>query len=68
VSEDEISITIANRGLRLGDKRAAQSPSDQARRGWGLKLMRSLMDEVAIEETDDGTKVTMVKRIERAAA
>ena len=33
-----------------------------------MKLMKGLMDEVKIEQTDDGTMVTMVKYLKLAAA
>jgi anti-sigma regulatory factor (Ser/Thr protein kinase) len=37
------------------------------RRGWGLKLMKTLMDEVHFEETDDGTSISMTKYLTPAA-
>ncbi len=58
---DKLTITVANRGLRLADKLAAEIVPDEGRRGWGLKLMKGLMDEVRIEQSDDGTRVTLVK-------
>jgi serine/threonine-protein kinase RsbW len=63
VEPDRITITVQNRGLRLADKEPITQ--DENRRGWGLKLMKSLMNDVTIERTDDGTKITMVKIIER---
>jgi|CXWL01.1.fsa_nt_gi serine/threonine-protein kinase RsbW len=78
VDGDKLTITISNRGLRLADaegqnrlrERAATSdnptdPSNQ-RRGWGLKLMKGLMDDVRIDQTDDGTQITMVKLLKTA--
>ncbi len=61
VDKDKITVTVANRGLRLGDKATREVAPDTGRRGWGLKLMKGLMDDVKIEQTDDGTRVTMVK-------
>lgn len=61
VDADRITVTITNRGLRLTDKSPQHTQTDSARRGWGLKLMRQLMDEVQIEQTDDGTRITLVK-------
>lgn len=63
VDAEKLTITISNRGVRLADKSPQPSQTDSARRGWGLKLMRELMDDVRIEETDDGTRITLVKLI-----
>lgn len=66
VDNDKITITISNRGLRLADKMPeAENAGDEGRRGWGLKLMRQLMDDVRVEQTDDGTRITLVKIINR---
>ena len=35
------------------------------RRGWGLKLIRELMDEVEFERVDDGTRLRMTKYLRR---
>jgi anti-sigma regulatory factor (Ser/Thr protein kinase) len=40
----------------------SQDDGPSERRGWGLKLIRELMDEVRIEPTDDGTRLVMIKR------
>jgi serine/threonine-protein kinase RsbW len=63
--EDKIIITIANRGVKMPAQKVLESVStiepNEGRRGWGLKLMRRLMDEVNFEQTDDGTRISMVK-------
>lgn len=59
VRPDSLNITVANRGLRLTD--AAKPAADSPRRGWGLKLIEKLMDEVRIDQTDDGTRISMTK-------
>jgi serine/threonine-protein kinase RsbW len=66
VEDDRIIITISNRGLRLTDRRPQTVPEPgetepSQRRGWGLKLIEKLMDEVKIEQTDDGTSISMTK-------
>ncbi|MDQ3132339.1 MAG: ATP-binding protein [Acidobacteriota bacterium] len=66
VENDKIVITIANRGLRLSDKKSVEITPDEGRRGWGLKLMKTLMDEVKFEETDDGTQISMTKYLQNS--
>ena len=65
IEEDKIVITIANRGVKMPSEKVLESESrlepTEGRRGWGLKLMRRLMDEVNFEQTDDGTRISMVK-------
>jgi serine/threonine-protein kinase RsbW len=62
MTERAVEITVSNRGLRLQDRlRGPEATKADERRGWGLKLMRTLMDEVRIETVDDGTRITMVK-------
>jgi serine/threonine-protein kinase RsbW len=65
LEEDRVVLTVSNRGLRLASNAARYEP-DEGRRGWGLKLMRKLMDEVAIEDVDDGTRIVMTKYLRAA--
>ena len=65
IEADKIVITVANRGVKMPTRKVQESDSrpepTTGRRGWGLKLMRRLMDEVNFEQTDDGTRISMVK-------
>jgi serine/threonine-protein kinase RsbW len=61
VDGEKLTITVSNRGLRLTDKKLPEDAGTAERRGWGLKLMKGLMDDVRLEQTDDGTSVTMIK-------
>ncbi|MGI8640768.1 MAG: ATP-binding protein [Pyrinomonadaceae bacterium] len=65
IEDDKIVITISNRGLRLTDKKAKEIKPDEGRRGWGLKLMQNLMDEVKFEQVDDGTRISMTKYLKK---
>jgi serine/threonine-protein kinase RsbW len=65
VEDDKIVITISNRGLRLADKNAQEIAPEEGRRGWGLKLMKTLMDEVKLEQVDDGTRISMTKYLKK---
>lgn len=65
IEDDRVVLTVSNRGLRLVSQiTPAESP--EGRRGWGLKLMRQLMDEVKIENVDDGTRIVMTKYLRAA--
>lgn len=64
VADDRINVTVANRGVRLSDQMPADTTESETRRGWGLKLMQRLMDEVRLEQTDDGTRISMSKLLE----
>lgn len=65
IEDDRVVLTVSNRGLRLASNSSADEP-DEGRRGWGLKLMRRLMDEVKVEDVDDGTRIVMTKYLKAA--
>ena len=60
-----VSITIADDGPGFDPARieSAVLPDRFASGGRGLFLMRSLMDEVEVERGEQGTKVTMFRRV-----
>lgn len=65
VEDDRVVLTVSNRGLRLDPRPTTDEPAE-GRRGWGLKLMRQLMDSVTIEHVDDGTRIVMTKYLKAA--
>ncbi len=68
VNDEKITITVSNRGLRLVDKATTAQPDPgHGRRGWGLSLMKGLMDDVTVESVDDGTRISMTKYIKTTA-
>lgn len=64
VDNTKIVITVSNRGIRMTDRVTTVNEPGTGRRGWGLNLMKGLMDEVKIEEVDDGTRISMTKYLE----
>jgi serine/threonine-protein kinase RsbW len=64
VESDKLVVTVASRGVvpaKVVDENGGQSGEAKSRRGWGLKLIKSLMDEVEFERVDDGTQLRMTK-------
>jgi len=65
LEDDKLVITVSSRGVVPAAVAAGAGQGIDAgntsRRGWGLKLIKSLMDEVAFQQVDDGTELRMVK-------
>jgi serine/threonine-protein kinase RsbW len=69
VESDRLVVTISSRGVvptNIGGnvvQKENNEPADvsEERRGWGLKLIRTLMDEVEFERVDEGTRLKMTK-------
>ena len=59
-----ILITDRGRGFRpemLRRPSLEESLEGRRRRGWGIELIRTFMDNVQIESSEQGTTITMVK-------
>lgn len=79
VESDKLVITIASRGILPmnieanipGEQELERLPGDEGRdqseqrRGWGLKLIKTLMDEVEFERVDEGTSLRMTKYVRK---
>jgi serine/threonine-protein kinase RsbW len=71
VEDDKLVITISSRGIvplspesRNGEREAAPGQIQATtanRRGLGLNMIKTLMDEVEFERVDDGTSLRMTK-------
>lgn len=74
LESDKLVVTVSSRGVvpdSLNGQNTENSNGDELagggeRRGWGLKLIRSLMDEVEFEHVDDGTRLRMTKYLHKA--
>ena len=66
IGEDQLTIQISDQGqgfdLKMVQEELRQRHEQGKRRGWGLAIMKGLMDEVQIESTAQGTTITMIKR------
>jgi serine/threonine-protein kinase RsbW len=74
VESDRLVITISSRGIvpsNLGGNQGTNLEIAEAgheRRGWGLKLIKTLMDEVEFERVDEGTSLRMTKYLRKSSA
>jgi serine/threonine-protein kinase RsbW len=74
VEGDKLVITVSSRGLSVpvtlpengaAEKNVNGGEGAKGRRGWGLKLIRTLMDDVEFERVDDGTRLRMTKYLRK---
>lgn len=70
VEDDKLVVTVASRGVmptqmagQNGQSASVDQNGGKTRRGWGLKLIKTLMDEVEFEHVDDGTQLRMTKYV-----
>lgn len=64
VAGSRLLIRVENRGRPLAALPApARVGRESGGRGWGLTLIRELVDEVALEPREDGVSLVMVKRL-----
>ena len=59
----EITVTDAGGGFSVAD--LADEPDERG--GFGLTVIRNLVDELALESRDGGTRLRMVRRASDAA-
>jgi serine/threonine-protein kinase RsbW len=67
LKEDALVIEIRDRGKGFDSSKVempeiAKKLHSERKRGWGLQLMRELMDDVQIESSQEGTVITMIKK------
>ncbi|MHB8836674.1 MAG: ATP-binding protein [Candidatus Methylomirabilia bacterium] len=68
VSGGRLLVRVENRGRPLAALPAPAAAGREARgRGWGLTLIRELVDEVVLEPREDGVSLLMVKHLGRGA-
>jgi serine/threonine-protein kinase RsbW len=70
IEADRLTVTVASRGVlptEVPGQNGGGNGNGKTRRGWGLKLIRTLMDEVEFERVDDGTQLRMTKYLRAAS-
>lgn len=67
LTDDELKLKITDHGVGFGMEQAKfltgeTTAQAMQKRGWGLEIIREMMDEVEIDSGDDGTTITMLKK------
>ncbi|MCK9417920.1 MAG: ATP-binding protein [Nitrospirae bacterium] len=70
--DDHLEVSIESAGQEFiiqetGEPYRDQEAAKTTGRGWGLKLIKRFVDQVKFEKTKYGTKIKLVKKIERSA-
>lgn len=75
VEGDKLVVTVSSRGVSapaavngapsVENNGHESGEGQKGRRGWGLKLIRTLMDDVEFERVDDGTRLRMTKYLRK---
>ncbi len=69
-ASDMLTIYVSNPGLDFNGLRANSASTGDSgglphKRGWGLELMKGLMDEVRYESLEGGTRLVLVKYLKK---
>jgi len=67
VKPDLLEITVKDYGVGFDPQNVEEADISRAirgdiKRGWGFKIMRTLMDEVSVSSHAGGTQIRMIKR------
>ena len=68
MNQDQLTIFVRDfgRGFKLNnieDPDIEKKLGSSNKRGWGLKLMESMSDDFKVDSDEDGTKITIIKKL-----
>ena len=67
ISDESLTIKVIDRGKGFDSSKISipnienKLGSDEKKRGWGIMLIKELMDSVNYESNEEGTTLTMIK-------
>jgi anti-sigma regulatory factor (Ser/Thr protein kinase) len=73
VEEDHLEVSVESAGQEFivqetGEPFRDQEAAKTTGRGWGIKLIKRFVDDVKFEKTTYGTKIVLIKKIEKSAS
>jgi serine/threonine-protein kinase RsbW len=71
--EDHLEVSVESAGQEFivqetGEPYRDQEAGKTTGRGWGIKLIKRFVDQVKFEKTTYGTKIVLIKKIEKSAS
>jgi serine/threonine-protein kinase RsbW len=71
--EDHLEVSVESAGQEFivqetGEPFRDQEAAKTTGRGWGIKLIKRFVDDVKFEKTTYGTKIVLIKKIEKSAS
>jgi serine/threonine-protein kinase RsbW len=71
--EDHLEVSVESAGQEFivqetGEPYRDQEAAKTTGRGWGIKLIKRFVDQVKFEKTTYGTKIVLIKKIEKSAS
>ena len=67
LTDDDLELKITDHGVGFGTDKTKHLVGEaraqaMQKRGWGLEIIREMMDEVEIDSSDGGTTISMLKK------
>lgn len=68
ITKEQLTILVTDYGKgfvpeNVNEPDISKKVSGESKRGWGIKLMKSMSDDFIVESGDAGTKITLVKNL-----
>lgn len=66
IDKDRVEVFVTDEGRGFSPRGSLDRKEEKRKRGWGLKIIRELVDEVDVVTGDEGTTIRLVKFLDEA--